>query len=239
MRYRETGNTDGRPVLLIHGWMASSRVWDALLPALAGNRLILPELWQETNTPVSLDRLVEELLGLAERLDLHDCHLVGHSMGGQLALLLAAAAPQRFVSLVMLTPVPVEGLPLPAEVADQFRNAGGRRHALAGILDACCFALAPEDRERLLDEATRIAPEIIAASFDAWQQGRQHTELQPVELPVTVVATDDPFLPPALLDAAIVRKLPNARLASIPGCGHYPQVEAPQRVAELLIESWQ
>lgn len=239
MHYRETGNVTGRPVLLIHGWMAGSTVWDALLPSLDGHRLVLPELWQQRNGPISLGDLATDLLELVERLDLRDCHLVGHSMGGQLALLLAATAPQRFASLVMLNPVPLEGLPLPAEVAEQFRKAGGRRDAFAGILDACCLALAPEDRDRLLDEAIRIDPEVIAASFDAWQQGTLCDSLQQAGLPVTVVATDDPFLPPALLEAAVVQRLPKARLATIPGCGHYPQIEAPQAVAKLLAESWQ
>ena len=49
-----------------------------------------------------------------------------------------------------------------------------------------------------------------------------------------VVATDDPFLPPAFLREAVVGRIDGARLAVIHGAGHYVQVERPDETAAVL-----
>ena len=236
MQYRETG-TGNAPVLLIHGWMVTGRVWDWLLPLLGERRVIVPELWHES-TP-TLDRLLDSLRALCSRLQLNACHLVGHSMGGQLATLLAAAAPERFSSLTLLNPVPVDGMALPPDIQTFFRRAGGNAEALGRILDMSRTALAPDRRERLLAEALRLDPAIVTASFDAWHVGQETVDLAAVTMPATVLATDDPFLPPAFLETQVVQRLPNARLVSLSGCGHYPQVEAPRATAQEMTGTWE
>lgn len=237
LRHRETGS--GPAVLLVHGWMVSSHVWDALLPLLPDYRLILPDLNGSGGTTaggsaMTLDGCVADLLAFCEELDLQGVHLVGHSMGAQLATLLAARAPRRFSTLTLVTPVPVSGLSLPDEVQSLFRNSGGDRNRLGAILDMACLKLPAEKREAMLDDAMRIAPAVISTGFEAWRRGRPETMLEPVSMPTTVIATDDPFLPPAFLEQAVVAQLPNAQLVHLPGPGHYPQVESPRETTELL-----
>ncbi len=237
LHYREFGQ--GPTILFVHGWMVSGHIWDELLPLLDGFRLIVPDLRGAGGTPagdgaITLDRYVADLDALCAALDLHDAHLVGNSMGGQLATLLAARAPQRFATLTLLSPVPVDGLALPEELLPVFGESGGDRERLGGIIDMACLRLPPAARERLLDEAVRIAPDIIRTSFDAWRQGLPGTSLGPATMPATVVATDDPFLPAAFLEQAVAARLPNARLVRLEGPGHYPQIEAPLETAQLL-----
>lgn len=244
LRYRSAGAPGSPPVMLVHGWMVSGQVWNALGMQLADCRLIVPDLRGCGESPgfagpVTLQGYVEDLRALAADLDLRDCHLVGHSMGGQLAALLAAAEAERFRSLTLLAPVPVDGLPLPEDVQRLFRGAGGQRDSLARILDMACLALPPADRERLLDDAMRIAPAVVAEGFDAWMRGIPGCDLGGVRAKTVVVATDDPFLPPALLESAVLAGLPGATLQHLPGAGHYPQVEAPDATAERLRALWQ
>jgi len=49
------------------------------------------------------------------------------------------------------------------------------------------------------------------------------------------LATDDPFLPPAFLQQAVVDKIARAKLAYLPGAGHYPAAERPAETAAILL----
>jgi non-heme chloroperoxidase len=233
-------------VLLVHGWMTSGRVWDQVLPALAAHGPLVVDLRGAGASGacaagITLDRLVDDLVAVVDHAGLARFHLVGHSMGGQLAQLLAARAPGRLRSLALLNPVPVAGLPLPAPVADSFRAAGGQRAVFDGILDAACRQLPAEARALLLDEALAIAPAVIAEVFDAWTAGSPAPVSPPPSMtgvPTLVLATDDPFLPRALLADAVAARFPGAALEHLPGPGHYPQLEHPAATAALLAALW-
>jgi pimeloyl-ACP methyl ester carboxylesterase len=74
----------------------------------------------------------------------------------------------------------------------------------------------------------------MAESFEAWTGARFTGELGNISAPTLVVATDDPFLPPAFLRQAVVEPIARARLAVLPGPGHYLPVEQPAQTAALL-----
>lgn len=237
LAFREAGT--GPTVLLVHGWLVSGRSWEWLEPGLDGFRLILPDLPGSGETPPdpagdSLAERVSRLGALCEMLDIRDAHLVGHSMGGQLAALLAAALPARFATLTLLNPVPVQGLDFPTELQPSFRDCGGKREDIGRIVDMSCLRLDAEGRELLVEDGMRTAPASVSAAFEAFRHGIPDASLANATLPATVIATDDPFLPPAFLQSAVADRLPSGRLVMLPGPGHYPQVEMPRETAALL-----
>lgn len=221
--------------LLVHGWMVTGQVWSRLAPeldaAVVAPTSIPPPSEVETTT---LDSLATRVLDQATRAGLDRFDLIGHSMGGQVAQLVAAIARPRVRSLVLVNPVPLSGLPLPAEVAAVFRGSGGNRAAQGAILDQASPALTPEAKQALLDDAATIPPAWIARALDLFVAGGDETKLANITCPTLVVATDDPFLPPAFLEQAVVSKIAGARLATLRGPGHYPQVERPDALAELV-----
>ncbi|MDB4933423.1 MAG: alpha/beta hydrolase [Labilithrix sp.] len=240
--YRDRA-ASGRAVVFVHGWMVSGHVFGELLAALPDVRAIVPDLRiAAASAPPSpsatLDLLVEDVLAVAERAGVERFDLVGHSMGGQIALLVAAAAPERVRSLALLSPVPVGGLPLPDDVAGFFRASGAQRGAQGGILDKACLALPPAAKEALLDDAGRIAPAWIAHAFDLWTRGADASALAKIASPTLVVASDDPFLPAAFLEAQIVSRVKGARLEMVRGAGHYPQLERCDDTAAILERFW-
>lgn len=237
LQFRECGT--GPAVLLVHGWMVSGRAWDRLLPALPGYRVVVPDLPGCGETPAdpagtTLDGLVARLAAFCDMLDLDAVRLVGHSMGGQLAMLLAAARPERFASLTLMNPVPVQGLDFPGELQPLFRDCGGDRARIAEIVDMSCNSLDDDGREELIEDGLQTSAETISAGFDAFRNGDPGASLARATLPTTIIATDDPFLPAAFLGPAVVERLPNARLVELSGPGHYPQVEKARETAELL-----
>jgi pimeloyl-ACP methyl ester carboxylesterase len=155
-------------------------------------------------------------------------------MGGQLAQWIAAQEPSRVEGLLLLCPVPASGMPLPPEVAGLFRTSANDREKQKTILGLACKQLTVDLLERLLKDAGAVARASIEGTFDAWTGGGFEAKLASITAPTLVVATDDPFLPPAFLREKVVGLIRGARLAYLPGPGHYPAVERPAETAALL-----
>ncbi len=216
--------------------MVTGRVWDGFATKLDA-RTHAPT-WGappgEDAATATLASLASRVLDEAARAGLDRFHLVGHSMGGQIAQLAAATAPERVRSLVLVNTVPLSGLPLPADVASAFRASGGDRAAQGAILDQACLELSAAAKEALLDDAGSIDPSWIARTLDLFVAGGDVTSLAAITCPTLVVATDDPFLPPPFLEQAVVSKIAGAKLAVVKGPGHYPQVERPDALADVV-----
>jgi len=104
------GPQNGAPVVLIHGNGASATFWEEVMLALpAGFRGIAPDMRGYGDTePLPVDAtqglgdMVEDVLSLVEALDLGRYHLVGHSMGGGIAMKCAIARPADLLSLTLV-----------------------------------------------------------------------------------------------------------------------------------------
>ncbi|AEI63499.1 alpha/beta fold family hydrolase [Corallococcus macrosporus] len=230
-----------RTVILVHGWMVSGAVWDALVERLdlTGLRLVIPDMRGagqsgRPETGYSLETLANDVLSVADAADARRFTLVGHSMGGQLVKWVAAQAPERVEGLVLLNTVPAAGLPLPPDAAGLFRTSAGSREQKQTILGLACKQLSPEAQEALVKDSMDVSQSGIEQVFDAWTAGGFADKLAAITAPTLVVATDDAFLPAAFLREAVVSKIRGARLAYLPGPGHYPQVERPAETAALV-----
>lgn len=238
-------NGDGTPTVFVHGWMTSGGVWDDLLGVLdGGRRFLVADLPGTGGTArgdgaLTLERLADLVLAALDHAGVDRFDLVGHSMGGQLAALVAASAGARVSSLALLTPVPLSGVPLPPALHDLFRDSGEDRDAQGRILDMACRELPATARARLLDDAGRIAKAVVAETFAAWSTGGHAERYAAITAPTFVLATDDPFLPVDFLRDAVAARIPGARLEHLAGPGHYPQVERPREVATALARHWE
>jgi len=100
---------DGAPVTLLHGFTQSGRSWREVIARVgAGFRWIVPDLrgHGETQTrpgaPCSMEACTDDLIMLWDHLGVERTHLVGYSMGGRLALHVAARHPERILSLLTI-----------------------------------------------------------------------------------------------------------------------------------------
>ncbi|EYF05816.1 alpha/beta fold hydrolase [Chondromyces apiculatus] len=243
LSYRSLG--DGpEAVVLVHGWMVSGAVYDDLVEAFAEvpsgrYKLVIPDLrgTGRSSKPeggYTLAAFVDDVLAVADAAGVHSFAVVGHSMGGQIALGLAAKAPERVRGALLLCPVPPSGMGLPDQARALFRGSGQNQHAQGTILDMACKELSEPARARLLEDAGTIPASCIAEVFDAWTAGDFVDQLGGIRAPTLVVGTEDPFLPPELLRREIVARVPKADLAYLEGAGHYVQVERPRETAAVL-----
>ncbi len=238
--YRVIG-AGSRDVFLIHGWMMSGAVYDDMIAALDQEGLRLVVLDQRgtgaSDRPergYGISDYAADVLAVADALESRSFVLVGHSMGGLIAQWIASTAPERVRAQILLCPVPASGIPLPADAQALFRGSAQNRHLQQTILGLACKQLSASSLERLLDDSVTVAPQCIEQAFDAWTAGGFADKLAAITAPTLVVGTDDPFLPPAFLRQAVVNPIRGARLAMLPGPGHYVQAERPRETAAII-----
>ena len=236
----------GTPIVLLHGFTADSQSWAPLEKALGPDHpLIRIELPGHGRSPrravdnfAHLSRMVVEAFDDATRT--HDrVHLLGHSLGGALAIAIADIRPRRVASLALIAPT---GFGPEIDAA-----------ALTGIIRATqSESLAPWLRrltatpEGVSDDYARAAmklradPELRAAQADMAQvlfpDGVQPFDLRPafarLDCPTTVIwGKSDHILP----NRHAIGATGDFALHLLVGAGHVPQIECPDRVARILL----
>src|SRR5205814_7076060 len=107
-----SGPEGGRPLVLLHGFPDTRRLWRHQVPALAGAgfRVIVPDLrgYGRSDKPeaveaYALSRVAGDVAAILARLDIARAHVVGHDWGAALAWLLAAREPGRVDHLAALS----------------------------------------------------------------------------------------------------------------------------------------
>ena len=250
MLYR-AGPRDAEAVVLIHGLGSDAAThWSKVVPALARNyqvyALDLPGFGRSDKgnylySPENYLRAIDEvLLARAPR----SFTLVGHSMGGAIALAYAAAYPQRVRRLIVADAAGV----LHQWVYIEFLGRAGAKRLTgmdspwfdslirmignpAGYLPRLGLALElAEVRQRLL----RGEPAAIAAV--ALVEHDLSRALRSITAPTLVIWGSDDKIAPLRTGQAVAGVIPGARLVVIRGVGHEPQQEAPQRFNAILLD---
>ncbi|MEV6630427.1 alpha/beta hydrolase [Actinoplanes sp. NPDC051470] len=237
--YRECGDPGGVPAVLLHGTGSRHDTWDRLASRLTGYRVVAVNLRghgdSERCRNYSLNALRVDLLGVLEALSLRDTVMVGHSIGGYVALATALHSPDRVARLVLEDPaVPPRGAvplgaaaPLPAGPDRVGPDRVGRRLVLPSLHGGSRLGM-------LAAAAGILAARRDFDLFAMWSIVRQVTRPDPgwwscldeVRQP-TLVLSGGPTscIPPRRL-AEMTSRLPDARLATIP-VGHRVHSLAP------------
>lgn len=110
LNYTELGQ--GRPIIILHGLFGSARNWQGIARALAENHhIITPDLRNHGQSPhaqsMSYQEMADDVITIADQLNLKDLIMVGHSMGGKVAMTAALSNPDRFTALAVIDIAPV------------------------------------------------------------------------------------------------------------------------------------
>ena len=229
----------GDPVICVHGLGGTSNTFCAQMTALAGKRVIRPDLLCSGRSPViekpSIGGFAALLARMADMLGIPSAHWIGHSMGTLVLQHLAAEHGSIVRSLTLLgaTPGPstqmTESLRMRAalaraggmsEIADQVSITGTSSESKQRNPAAVAFA-----RESVL----RQDPEGYARTCEALAEGYP-ADLQRISAPVLfVTGSDDASTPPSLAQE-MAGRLAKARVAIVPRCGHWLTLEKPDEV---------
>jgi pimeloyl-ACP methyl ester carboxylesterase len=228
-------------VVLIHGYLDDPTVWRNVAAGLEAEdfRTIAPEIARDDGelTLAAFTDVVSAATNAAMAEDDHDgVVLVGHSMGAQVAELAARKVGDAVRGLVLLSPIPLEGLALPDEVAGPLRGCGGNAEIQRALRSQLSTALDDNAVEDLVRIGVEVPKERVEGWFDAWTSGDPASADQaPPGVPTIVLfGAVDPFIGKDIL-GLLEARFPDAIQHSIPGAGHWPNVEAPEAVAGELL----
>jgi len=250
LRYLALGEGDSVPVLLLHGFGADLNTWMFTQPALAeGRRVIALDLPGHGGSAKQVDQAGSQSLAAVidqalNALGVERAHLVGHSMGGGIAIAFALRQPERVATLSLIASASL-GPEINAAFIDGFVRATRRREAMEvlGLLvhdPALVSRTMVEDvlRYKRLDGV----PAALTAIAEEWfPGGRQHADLgdavAALKLPVQILwGREDRIIPVAHAEA-LASRLPVHILEQT---GHLPHMEKAGEVNRLikrLIES--
>ncbi|NLE43358.1 MAG: alpha/beta hydrolase [Chloroflexi bacterium] len=222
----------GKPLILLHGWIGSWRYWMSTMEDLSsGYRVYAPDLWgfgdsDKRRSAYTVRDYVAQLDTFLSQLGVDEVSLVGHSLGGAIALEFATSSPDR-VKRVVGVGVPFNR----AAVARALVNASTHGEALVKL--ATRRATYPEiDLEVRKTDMAAVAHSVASlAELDLYHS------VQSLRIPVLLVyGEQDPLVrwpgPDIVPDDAADRK----RVFCLTGAQHFPMLEQRNKFSRLLLD---
>jgi pimeloyl-ACP methyl ester carboxylesterase len=253
LRYLDVG--DGTPLVLLHGMACCWQWWLECLPRMEQQHRVLavdiPGFGDSDPLPVgsSIDDYADSVLALLDHLGLDRAHVVGHSMGGLVALSIAQRRPERLHRLVL---VDAGGVPMSERrlawvlkvlrraqrlmASPRFRRAlvdrpQFRRAALRGAMR--------DPRAMSQELAALVVPRMNAPAFldsvRASAAAIDGVRPEDITVPTTLIWGDRDVFAPVRTARDMLARLPDGELHVLPGIGHSPMVEAPDHFTDLLL----
>ncbi|MEO6488111.1 MAG: alpha/beta fold hydrolase [Thermoanaerobaculia bacterium] len=221
-RFWERRDGAGTPVVLIHGLGGSADWWRRNFEGLAEDHLVSAVdlvgfgrnrfFWRRSSLPLSFVEIASLLIRWIETSFEEPVHLAGHSMGGHIAIHVAAQRPELVRSLTLVS---ATGIPFELKPGRHLEHLVVPRRALSFLTT-------------LARDVLRSGPTSLALAFARLLRDDARPLMRELRMPVLLVwGEHDPMVPVAYAKQ-IVAEIPQSRLAVIPTSGHIPMWENPE-----------
>jgi pimeloyl-ACP methyl ester carboxylesterase len=261
LAYREVGS--GPVVLLVHGMASSSRTWQRVIPALAeGSTVLAPDLLghgdsAKDHTDYTLGGLATSLRDLLVATGHDRATVVGHSLGGGIAMQFAYQFPERTERLVLvgsgglgkevaflLRALAVPGIEyvVPPVFTPKLARAGARMTSWlgkVGLPRAAAIEEMYESYASLTDSDTRRAFfRVLRSVVGASGQIVSATDrlYLAATMPTLIAWGEKDGIIPATHAHEAHAAMPGSRLKIFPKVGHFPQRECPDAFAAEVLD---
>lgn len=237
---------DGPPLVLLHGSVHDSRLWNRVFPALAQHHTVVrydARGHGRSTLPTAPFRYEDDLLAVLDRFGFQAAELVGLSMGGEVALDFTLQHPERVRSLTLIA-----------------ASVGGHEWPQSPAMDAYVAALRGSDACRIAEAELTLWASLgdRAPGFDVIEpmvrgnaERRAAAEnghaldpdedavgrLDRIEAPTMVVVGDHDHPEIGVIARRLADGIPDARLTVVADADHYLPLRAPARLLELLLGS--
>ena len=231
-------------LVLIHGAGEDRRVWDRQGAAFgAAHRVLavnLPGRGARTVDPpfASHEENAKEVLRQMDKAGMANAAVVGHSMGGAVALMVALNHPDRLAGLVLVvTGARLKMHPDFLESARQrAEDPAASNEPPVPLERTVAASVSPEVLDFLRDRAMSAPPKTIYADFQANNKFDAMERLKSISVPTLVIGADEDRMAPPKFSEFLAQRIPGARLVILSSCGHYPQVEREAEFNQALAD---
>lgn len=242
VRLAFTRRGKGNPLVLLHGYPLNRTIWSGVAGILEGEfDLIMPDLRGFGESDVmEADRstmtYAADLAGMMRRLSIRETHVVGHSMGGYVALAFA----RLFGAMLSGLGLVASQVSADSEDRKAARQAAARqvvREGVSSVLETMPPRLSADPEVQGLTRRliTQQRPLGLAVALDAMAGRPDSTDvLRSLGSPVVLVHGTADELIPVERAREMRRLLPAAHYLELEGVGHMPMIERPAAVAQAL-----
>lgn len=241
LHFTEAGNGDVT-LIFLHYFGGSANTWHKVIDQLhAQFRCIAIDLpgfgdSQGDFTTLSVNFCATEVAQVIKISGVKQYVLVGHSMGGKIALALASMQLPGLLSIILVAPSPPTPEPMTDHARTQLLNAYGNRQALEKLINTITATpLAKPEMESAIIDHLKISRQ----SWNWWIQlgSRENisSQLSAITVPVLIVSGGfDPNFSGSFLQKEIRPWLPSAKFEEILNVGHLLPLEASLNLAQLI-----
>ena len=234
--YYEQAGRGETALVLVHGNVASARWWDLVWEKLTENYTVVRMdlrgcgRSEQPGYGHEISQYSADVRALVSELGLNSSVVVGHSMGGAIAMDMAVTEPMLVKGMVLVNPAPAEGIVTPEErkplIEKMICDRNLMKMALAAVVPT---AAQGEFFESLVDDAMIAGPTIIP-NYTSLGEADYRERLADVNIPALIVfGTQDSLLTLDMMERTL-DAIPDSELVLYEGIGHSPSVEAPQRL---------
>lgn len=230
----------GPALVFLHYWGGSYRTWRPVIERLdAAQAFVTTDHrgWgksTEVPGPYDIEQFADDAERVVEQLGYDEYVLVGHSMGGKVAQVLAARRPAGLKGVVLVAPAPPAPVGITPEMQEVISHAYDDEQAIGASIDQMLTdgGLSDELRAQVLEDSA-------LATLEARLAWPRHALVEDfaqvvgaIDVPVLVLAGDhDKVDPPEVLRAHLLPRIPTATLTELHGTGHLSPLEVPDQVA--------
>ena len=232
----------GTPLVLLHGYPLDHHLWDDVAPLLEDTfDLILPDLrgFGESTTvdsPYTMNNYASDIAGLLDQLGIQKAALVGHSMGGYVALAFARLYPERVSGLGLVSSQALADPPDRKE--GRYKSAADvSDKGIAGVVEAMAPKFTSDERLQAFarEAMERQQPAAFIGALKAMAERMDATPLlSSFKFPVVIIHGEADALIPIDRAREVKSAIPNAHLVELKGAGHMPMMEAKEETARAL-----
>jgi pimeloyl-ACP methyl ester carboxylesterase len=241
----------GEPLLLIAGFMCDRAYWSLLMPSLISQYQVIRfdnrGIGQSSapDSPYSIQQMASDAAALLDVLGLEKVHVVGHSMGGQIAQELALTYPQRIKSLILLSSF--------AKGNEKFNSIIKTWGDIATKLDLELYEkvvlpwIFTDDFYAIPGMVDQLIEWAINYPFAPKAHGLYHQSrailnydttdrITYIQCPTLVLVGRQDILTPVKFSEQLTQGIPKAELVIIEQGGHNFLIESPESVAQFMLK---
>lgn len=243
IQYRVYGSGDPA-VILIHGWSCDSNYWSAQIPALKTRyTTVTVDLAghggsTKNRTDWSMGNFGEDVAAVARQLQNAKIILVGHSMGGPVALEAMRRIGDRVIGIVAVDSLRTIGQPPVSEREVTMRLKPFRDNFIGQTRDFVAANFFTKDADpafiRKVSEDMSLEPsEVAIPTMEALMRMDYAKVIPDIKVPVVAINADHSG---ATDEERIRKSLPTFTSITIPNTGHFMMMEAPERFNPVLLK---
>lgn len=248
------GQKENPPIILLHGYPASSHLWRNCIPALAEDFIVYAPDFpgygrsdRRLDADHDLDFYVQFLNDFLDELKLDSIDLVGHDLGGMAGLSFVSRHPEKVNRFVVMDTGPYPEWPFLLRIIIWFaRNPFFARSMLSKPIFKNIFKSATARPDALSNEtiahyrqtwienpeARQAFSHVIKMPPSALTEPRE--KLRSISVPTLILWGQNDWLLPPKIAGELHNDIPGSQLVILPKCGHFLQEDNPEAVTAQI-----